>query len=54
MRARTIVEELVKLGISSSRLSSCGLGGTNPVAKRTDYNNWWKNHRVELVFNSEI
>ena len=49
MRARTIVNELVKLGISPGRLSSYGMGGSHPVAAWEDHDNWWKNRRVEFL-----
>ena len=48
-RAKTIVDNLVKLGVNQSRLSSFGIGGTRPVAAWEDKNNWWKNRRVEFL-----
>ena len=49
IRAGTIVNELVKLGIESSRLSYYGIGGEHPVAAWTDHDSWWKNRRVEFI-----
>ena len=36
-------------GVNSSRLSTVGRGGTQPVVPRSDRNNWWKNRRVEFI-----
>ena len=48
-RAKTIVEHLVRLGISRARLSYTGVGGDHPVVKWEDEDNWWKNRRVEFI-----
>jgi hypothetical protein len=49
IRAKTVVEELIKLGIDSSRLSYYGIGGEHPLASWDDHDNWWKNRRVEFL-----
>jgi len=49
LRARTVMDELLKLNVNSSRLSYSGMGGTYPVATWEDHNNWWKNRRVEFI-----
>ena len=48
-RARTVVNELVKLGVASGRLSYDGIGGAHPLAAWEDHDNWWKNRRVEFI-----
>ncbi|MCL2093282.1 MAG: OmpA family protein [Treponema sp.] len=48
-RARTIVNELINLGIDRGRLSFFGMGGLHPVAAWEDTDNWWKNRRVEFL-----
>ena len=48
-RARTVVDALVRQGVDRNRLSYTGKGGSRPVAAWDDYNNWWKNRRVEFI-----
>ena len=48
-RAEYVKGQLVKLGISSSRLSVEGKGGTEPIADRKDKSVNWKNRRVEFI-----
>ncbi|MDR2476897.1 MAG: OmpA family protein [Treponema sp.] len=48
-RAKTTVNMLVEFGVARSRLSSTGMGGTRPVVKYEDRDNWWKNRRVEFI-----
>ncbi|MDC7219733.1 MAG: OmpA family protein [Spirochaetales bacterium] len=48
-RAETVMNALVDLGIDSSRLSSVGRGGTDPVVEFSDLDNSWKNRRVEFI-----
>ncbi|GHU48364.1 hypothetical protein FACS1894200_05270 [Spirochaetia bacterium] len=48
-RARFIVERLGELGVVRNRLSSTGMGGKRPLTVIDDYQNWWKNRRVEFV-----
>ena len=49
LRAKTIANELMKLGVESNRIEFYGIGGEHPVASWEDYNNWWKNRRVEFI-----
>jgi outer membrane protein OmpA-like peptidoglycan-associated protein len=49
LRAKTVVDYLVNLGVARSRLSSLGIGGARPVVKYEDHDNWWKNRRVEFI-----
>jgi len=49
IRAMTIVDYLVKLGIDRNRLSSVGMGGQQPIVSWNDKDNWWKNRRVEFI-----
>jgi len=48
-RADAVRTFLIQNGVDSARLSSIGMGGTRPVAKRNDRENWWKNRRVEFI-----
>ncbi|MHC6201795.1 OmpA family protein [Breznakiellaceae bacterium SP9] len=48
-RAQFIVDRLVELGVVRNRLSSTGMGGKRPLVAIDDYQNWWKNRRVEFV-----
>ena len=48
-RADAIKTYLEKRGVSSSALSSDGMGGTLPVVNPKDKDNNWKNRRVEFI-----
>ena len=48
-RARAVVNMLVEFGVSRSRLSYIGMGGSRPVVRFEDRDNWWKNRRVEFI-----
>lgn len=48
-RAEAVKAFLVANGVAEGRLSTVGMGGTRPVAARSDRENWWKNRRVEFV-----
>jgi flagellar hook assembly protein FlgD len=48
-RAGVVVNLLTEYGVNRNRLSSVGIGGTRPVVRYEDYNNWWKNRRVEFI-----
>jgi outer membrane protein OmpA-like peptidoglycan-associated protein len=48
-RAEVIKTYLEKRGVSSSALSSDGMGGTLPVVNPKDKDNNWKNRRVEFI-----
>ena len=47
-RAETILEVLVRKGISRSRLNAVGRGGANELSSPTDEDNSWKNSRIEF------
>jgi len=49
LRAATVMNYLVRLGIDSGRLSYFGIGGERPMADWDDRTNWWKNRRVEFL-----
>jgi outer membrane protein OmpA-like peptidoglycan-associated protein len=49
LRAKAVVEELVRYGVDRGRLSAVGLGGTQPVVPFADRDGWWKNRRVEFI-----
>ncbi|MDR2481083.1 MAG: OmpA family protein [Spirochaetaceae bacterium] len=49
-RAEFVKDWLIAHGVSGSRLSAKGIGGSRPVVKnRKDRDNWWKNRRVEFI-----
>ncbi len=52
-RAEYIKKELIKRGIAADRIETVGKGGANPLASRSDRDNWWKNRRVEFVITYE-
>ena len=49
LRAKAVMQILIKNGVRSSRLSAIGMGGSRPVASLSDRDNWWKNRRVEFI-----
>jgi flagellar hook assembly protein FlgD len=48
-RARAVIDQLVSYGVTRSRLSAAGKGGTRTVADPHDQDNSWKNRRVEFI-----
>ena len=48
-RANTVMQSLVKSGVSASRLKAFGFGATKPLAGNTSEEDKAKNRRVELV-----
>ena len=48
-RAQAVVNILIEFGVARNRLSAIGMGGTRPVVKYDDRDNWWKNRRVEFI-----
>lgn len=48
-RAEFVKDYLVKKGVSASRLSTIGKGGTELVVDYKDKDNNWKNRRVEFI-----
>jgi flagellar hook assembly protein FlgD len=48
-RAQAVLNMLVEYGVARNRLSSVGMGGTQPVVQHNDRDNWWKNRRVEFI-----
>jgi hypothetical protein len=48
-RAKAVLAELVRFGVNGDRLSAIGMGGTRPVVKWEDHDDWWKNRRVEFI-----
>jgi outer membrane protein OmpA-like peptidoglycan-associated protein len=49
LRAKTVVEELVRYGVARGRLNAVGRGGTRPVVAYEDRDGRWKNRRVEFI-----
>ncbi|MBN2534939.1 MAG: gliding motility-associated C-terminal domain-containing protein [Spirochaetales bacterium] len=49
MRAEAIKQGLVELGIEEWRISTVGIGGSQPVVPHGDLQNRWKNRRVEFL-----
>jgi outer membrane protein OmpA-like peptidoglycan-associated protein len=50
-RAQAVVGILVQNGVSRSRLSAIGRGGTRALVNYQDQDNRWKNRRVEFILN---
>lgn len=48
-RAEAVVDALTDNGVSAGRMSVVGVGGDDPVVSFLDYNNTWKNRRVEFI-----
>lgn len=48
-RAKAIVDKLIEFGVDKNRLSYVGMGGSRPVVRWEDRDNWWKNRRVEFI-----
>ncbi len=48
LRARAIVDLLVRNGVLRSRLTATGAGSSKTIADFEDRDNWWKNRRVEF------
>jgi outer membrane protein OmpA-like peptidoglycan-associated protein len=48
LRAKAIVELLVRNGVARSRLTAIGAGSSRTIATFEDRDNWWKNRRVEF------
>ena len=48
-RAEAVRQALMGLGVDGSRISTAGLGGSNPVVPFSDTRNVWKNRRVEFI-----
>jgi len=48
LRAKAIVELLVRNGVARSRLTAIGAGSSKTIAAFEDRDNWWKNRRVEF------
>ena len=49
IRAKAVVDDLIKRGVDPNRLEFSGIGGENPLASWDDWGNWWKNRRAEFV-----
>jgi outer membrane protein OmpA-like peptidoglycan-associated protein len=49
LRAKAVVEELIRYGVDSERLSAVGMGGTQRIVPFEDRDGWWKNRRVEFI-----
>jgi hypothetical protein len=49
LRAKAVVEELVRYGVNRARLSAVGMGGSRPVVPYDNRDGWWKNRRVEFI-----
>lgn len=48
-RAETVKSALVRHGVDPARISTAGLGGSEPIIPHQDTENRWKNRRVEFI-----
>jgi outer membrane protein OmpA-like peptidoglycan-associated protein/flagellar hook assembly protein FlgD len=48
-RADVVKKILTEFGVREQRMSTVGLGGTQPVVPHSDLDNRWKNRRVEFI-----
>jgi outer membrane protein OmpA-like peptidoglycan-associated protein len=48
-RAKKVVDELARFGVTRSRLYHIGVGGTRTLVPYDDLDNRWKNRRVEFI-----
>ena len=48
-RAEAVRDALVELGLDADRLTTVGLGASNPIVSFGDLENRWKNRRVEFI-----
>jgi outer membrane protein OmpA-like peptidoglycan-associated protein len=48
-RAKLVMQKLIEYGVDDKRLSTSGLGSSEPVVPFTDSENRWKNRRVEFI-----
>lgn len=48
-RAEAVKDTLISLGISARRMTTEGMGGTQPVVPHSDLENRWKSRRVEFI-----
>jgi outer membrane protein OmpA-like peptidoglycan-associated protein/flagellar hook assembly protein FlgD len=52
-RADLVMQKLIEYGVDPKRLSTRGLGSSEPVVAFTDGENRWKNRRVEFILIKE-
>ena len=52
-RAERVQRALTERGVPRSRLSTKGVGGSNPLVPHSDEENRWKNRRVEFILRKE-
>jgi outer membrane protein OmpA-like peptidoglycan-associated protein/flagellar hook assembly protein FlgD len=52
-RAKLVMQKLIEYGVDPKRLSTTGLGSSEPVVAFTDAENRWKNRRVEFILIKE-
>lgn len=52
-RAEEVRQALIILGIERDRLSAVGYGGARPIVPHEDFENQWRNRRVEFVLQEQ-
>lgn len=52
-RAKTVKGALMTLGIAGDRMSTIGMGGTQPIVAHSDLENRWKNRRAEFILQKD-
>ena len=48
-RANAVRDALIELGLDAGRLTAVGLGASHPIVPFNDFENRWKNRRVEFI-----
>ena len=52
-RAKTVMNYLISKNVDRNRLKAVGIGGLSPIVPFSDFENKWKNRRVEFILNKK-